>query len=80
MHEVRNQNERAEQLFLAGLELYPGSVRLLGHYALFILNKRRNVELAGNLYRQAVTAQPNDAEALGNLAWFLASDYTQGLK
>jgi Tfp pilus assembly protein PilF len=60
------------------LSIYCSFNNFEGHYALFLLNKRGNVDMAGTLYKQAVTAQPNDSEALGNLAWFLSGDHCKG--
>lgn len=51
--------------------------KLLGHYALFLLNKRKDPLAAGRLYQRAAEMQPQNAEALGNYAWFLSSEYSK---
>lgn len=76
LSEVREQHDKAEQFYIDGLIIHD-SPKLMGHYGLFLLMKRKDALAAGEMYKKASEISPNNAEALGNYAWFLSSDYNR---
>jgi Tfp pilus assembly protein PilF len=63
--------DRADAIYRSGLEQFPNSPELLGNYALFLDDVRKEADHAEEYYRRAVKAAPSDAPNLGNYAVFL---------
>jgi len=61
----------AERIYEEGLERFPSSSGLLGWYAIFLKNVRKDYDRAEELYKRAIDADPHDAADLGNYAVFL---------
>jgi tetratricopeptide (TPR) repeat protein len=60
-----------EGVYHAALKALPKSAPLLGHYALFLNNRRKNYDLAEEYYLRALEADSTNANNLGNYALFL---------
>jgi Tfp pilus assembly protein PilF len=63
--------DRADAIYAKGLEQFPMSASLLGNYAVFLRNVRKDYVGAEAHYRRALAADPNDAHHLANYANFL---------
>jgi Tfp pilus assembly protein PilF len=61
----------AERIYEEGLERFPKSVELLGNYAAFLHDERKDYERADEMYRRAIDADPQHANNLGNYAILL---------
>ena len=64
---------RADQIYREGLKQFPENVPLLGYYALFLVEVRKDMDAAEAHFQRALEADPNDADNLGNYAGFLLS-------
>ncbi|HXD32856.1 MAG TPA: hypothetical protein VN643_17160 [Pyrinomonadaceae bacterium] len=62
---------KREEIFRAGLEDFPESVELMGNFALFKHQVRKNYDEAEQLYRKALELDPNQANNTGNFAIFI---------
>ena len=62
---------RAEQIYGAGIEKFPRSAPLLGNYAIFLHDVRKDFEQAEAYYQRALEADAKHATNLGNYALFL---------
>ena len=72
--------EEKEQLFNEGLQATHGAVPLLGNFANFLADQRKDYARAEEYYLKALVAEPNRAITLGNYANFLKTyrkDYAQ---
>ncbi len=67
---IQTDSASQEQIYIKALKALPGSVPLLGNYALF-LEKRERWEEAEAFYKRAVEADPKHAHHLGNYAQLL---------
>ena len=65
--------DKQAAIYKEGLKDLPDSKELLGNYAVFLKNIRREYDKAEKYYRQALEADPKDANTLGNYALFLKS-------
>jgi Tfp pilus assembly protein PilF len=65
--------DEKEKLFNQGLEATSNAVPLLGNYAIFLKNQRKDDVRAEEYFLKALTAEPNRASTLGNYASFLES-------
>ena len=63
--------EEKEQLFNEGLQATHGAVPLLGNFANFLADQRKDYARAEEYYLKALAADPNRAITLGNYANFL---------
>ncbi len=63
--------ERKQQLYEEGLKLLPDSAELMGNYALFLHNIRKDYEQAEAYYRKALDLDANNANSNGNYAGLL---------
>ena len=63
--------DEKEELFKQGLEATQDAVPLLGNYANFLADQRKDYERAEEYYLKALAADPNHASTLGNYANFL---------
>ncbi|MDO8531419.1 MAG: tetratricopeptide repeat protein [Dehalococcoidia bacterium] len=63
--------EKAEALYLEGLKKLPDSAPLLGNYAIFLHQIRKDYNKAEEHYRRALAADPNNANTNCNYAIFL---------
>ena len=61
-----------EKLFSEGLEATGNALQLLGNYANFLADKRKDNTRAEEYYLKAIAVDPNNATVLGNYATFLA--------
>ncbi len=61
----------ADAIYRAGLEGIPHSPELLGNYAVFLSEVRRDADAAEALYKRAIDADPTNPNNLGNYAIFL---------
>ena len=68
-----NQNpDRAEEVYRQGIEQFPTAAPLLGNYALFLKEIRKDYDAAELMYKRALEADPKNAANLGNYAIFLS--------
>jgi protein O-mannosyl-transferase len=63
--------DEKEKLFSEGLEATQNAPQLLGNYAIFLKNQRKDDARAEQYYLKALAADPNHANTLGNYASFL---------
>ena len=63
--------DERDAIYQAAIEELPESAPLLGNYANFLRNERRELDRAETFYRRALAADPGLAEILGNYATFL---------
>ncbi len=63
--------DRMETIYQEGLDKFPNSAPLLGNYAVFLTNIRKEYDRAEEFYKRAIEADPNHAINLGNYAGFL---------
>jgi len=63
--------ERADAIYQEGLKQFPGCGPLLGNYAIFLTEIRKDYDRAEDFFRRAINADPNHATNLGNYAIFL---------
>jgi tetratricopeptide (TPR) repeat protein len=73
--------EEADQIYRRGIEQFPTSAPLLGNYALFLSNVRKDAEKAEAFYQRAIEADPKNANNIGNYAGMLLAigRQTEGL-
>lgn len=64
--------DRADQIFQQGISQFPQAAPLLGDYATFLIDLRKDYDAADAMYKRALEADPNDAENLDNYATFLS--------
>jgi len=62
---------RAEGIYQAGIEKFPRSAPLLGNYAVFLEQVRKDFDQAEAYYKRALEADAKQATNLGNYAVFL---------
>ena len=63
--------DKADQIFQAGLEKFPNEIVILGNYANFLADQRKDEVKAEEYYLKALDVDPNDVTVLGNYANFL---------
>ncbi len=63
--------ERANDVYRQGVTQFPQEALLLGSYALFLQNVRKDSDAADAMYKRALEADPKNARNLGNYANFL---------
>ena len=63
--------EKAEEFYRKGVKEYPDCAPLLGNYAVFLKNIRKDYHAAKYYYKKALEADPKNASHLGNYALFL---------
>jgi tetratricopeptide (TPR) repeat protein len=68
---IRNENDRAQEIYERAITAHPDSPVALGNYAFFLKSVRKDHGRARELYERAIAADPNDANSLGNLAGLL---------
>ena len=61
----------AERVFEEGVGKFPGFGPLLGNYASFLLQVRKDAKRAGEFFTKAIVANPNHAGLLTNYAMYL---------
>jgi Tfp pilus assembly protein PilF len=77
---LENNIERKENIYLKGINKFPKDADLLGQYATFLHNNKKDYDQAEKYYTLAIEADPKHATNLGNYAIFLKSirqDYDQ---
>jgi protein O-mannosyl-transferase len=62
---------KRDDVYQQALKALPDSVPLLGNYANFLTDVRKDHDAAEALYKRAIEAYPKDENALGNYAVFL---------
>jgi protein O-mannosyl-transferase len=63
--------DAADAIYRDGLERIPSSAELLGNYAVFLDEVRKDDEAAESFYKRAIDADSTNAKVLGNYALFL---------
>lgn len=63
--------EKAEAIYREGLKDFPDSNRLVGNFALFMEQIRKNYDEAERLYRKALELDPKDSIITSNFATFV---------
>lgn len=67
----KNNPEKAEKIYEAGLKLYPDDLRLNSAYAIFLKNIRNKYDQAEKYYKKTMEIDPNNTITLDNYAIFL---------
>ncbi len=62
---------KRDAIYREGLEQFPNSAELLGNYANFLCDERKDMAAAEAMYLRALEANPKHATILGNYANFL---------
>lgn len=80
---ARQENDQAvaDSFYRKAVELAPNDAGILGNYAIFLKNVRKDYERAEQFYERAVKADSNNAINLGNYANFLTNvrkDHARG--
>lgn len=81
-YEITNP-EKAEKIYLEGIEKFKNSYQLLGNYAYYLHYIRKKFEIAEKYYKQAIKLGPRDDISFGNYATllhFINKDYVQAEK
>lgn len=68
----QNDPLKADAVYAKGIEQFPNSSELLGSYANFLRDVRKDNVRAEDLYQRALTLDANNVELLQNYAFFLA--------
>jgi Tfp pilus assembly protein PilF len=63
---------KRDAIYREGINIYPKSVELLGNYAIFLKNIRKEYDKAEEFYKKAIELDPNNANRIGNYANFLS--------
>ena len=66
--------EGADAIYRRGIETLPDSYELLGNYAIFLWQERKQPDQAEEFYKRAIDADPKDTNIIGNYAMLLLSD------
>ncbi|MGC1377092.1 MAG: SIR2 family protein, partial [Anaerolineales bacterium] len=67
----KSDPEKAQKIYIDGLERFPTSAPLLGGYAIFLHKIRKDYDKAEQFYLRAIQADPNRTANIGNYAAFL---------
>ncbi len=67
----KDDPDQADAIFRHGLGQFPSSAQLLGDYAVFLTDIRRDYDRAEERFRRALDLDPEHANNLGNYALFL---------
>ena len=62
---------KRDAFYRAGLQDFPDSVELLGNYANFLCDERKDYDAAESLYKRAIEADPKNGNNLANVAGLL---------
>jgi protein O-mannosyl-transferase len=62
------------RVYLAGLKQFPKSAELTDSYAIFLLNERKDYDVAEVMFKKALELDPSNAVRSGNYAVFLANE------
>ena len=69
-HDKNGHPDRAEQMYERAIAADPTDARILGNYANFLTDVRRDHDRAEQMYERAIAADPAHANNLGNYAGF----------
>jgi tetratricopeptide (TPR) repeat protein len=69
--DIRQNHDRAEELFARAIAADPNHDINLGNFAIFMTDIRHNHERAEELYERAIAADPKHAINLGDFAYFM---------
>jgi len=65
-------NDKKDQIYCEGLKAHPKSDDLMGNYAVFLTEVRKEYDKAEAFYLKALELEPEDADFNGNYAIFLS--------
>jgi Tfp pilus assembly protein PilF len=66
--------DRADEVYRQGVTQFPQAAPLLGNYANFLADNRKEYDAAEAMYKRAMEADPKDADYIGNYAAFLSDN------
>ena len=69
--EKAKTSEEKEEIYKEGIRKLPNSHELIGNYALFLKNIRKDYDNAEKYYKKALELDPENADYNGNYAGFL---------
>jgi protein O-mannosyl-transferase len=75
--------EKRDRIYQKGIRSFPSSPELIGDYAVFLKNLRKDYDQAEECYKKALELDPNNPTTIGNYASFLSTirkDYDQAEK
>ena len=64
--------DKAEQIYQKGISQFPDSHELIGNYAIFLKNIRKDYDKAEEVFKKALKIEPENANNLRNYAIFLS--------
>lgn len=65
---MESEPDKAEKIYQEGIDKSPDSSELLGRYASFLKNHRKDYKRADEFYRRSIEAYPKNPVSLGNYA------------
>jgi len=68
---AETDTEKADEIYREGLKKFPDESKLIGNYAIFLTDIRKDHDKAEEYYKRALDADPTNATNLGNYAIFL---------
>ncbi|HUV03438.1 MAG TPA: SIR2 family protein [Desulfobacteria bacterium] len=68
---AETDTEKADEIYREGLKKFPDESKLIGNYAIFLTDIRKDHDKAEEYYKRALDADPNHATNLGSYAIFL---------
>ena len=71
---ARHDPIRADEAYRQGVDQFPNDAPLLGSYAVFLSDIRKDYEAAEAMFKRALEAEPKNAITLGNYALFLKKE------
>ena len=66
--------DEKDRIYQASLSALPKSPELMGNYATFLWNERKDMDKAEEFYKRAIEADPKHPNTLGNYALFLENE------
>jgi Tfp pilus assembly protein PilF len=69
--------DERDEIYQKGITALPESTELLGNYANFLKNERKEMDKAEKFYQRAIEADPKHANVLGNYAVFLKNEHKE---
>ncbi len=67
----KSDPDKADSIYNEGIKQFHNNPDLLGNYAVFLCNIRKDYDRAETLYKKTLELDPNDAHHMGNYANFL---------
>ena len=70
----RHNPDRANEVYEQAIKQFPNEASLLGNYAVFLKNQKKDYDAAESMYKRALEADPKNPANFGNYANFLQDE------